>query len=139
MKSVVFIVLSVIALIAEVRGEDRTDSENILINTFWNKANDMNRSKGVLDKCEYYASMRKEYGEEGGLISLYCAVSSVITFEEIETISGVNIFLSGPHNKDKFERYSQSSFAHYNPEFLTWVKSVIIPLNTSLGISSTSF
>jgi hypothetical protein len=64
---------------------------------------------------------------ESGFRYLYCKVRTVVSFEKVQSIAGINIFrMGGPHDKglnlsDSFQ------FGHYNPEFLTWLDEYLIP------------
>lgn len=62
-----------------------------------------------------------------GFRRLYCSVRLVINLSRAETIAGMPIFRQdGPHGND-LNLKSESTFGHYNPEFLTWLDKFIIP------------
>jgi hypothetical protein len=64
-----------------------------------------------------------------GFRALYCSVRNVISFRKIEAISGLHMFVSGPHNQKQELNFSDPvEFGHYNPKFLDWVDDHIIPI-----------
>jgi hypothetical protein len=47
----------------------------------------------------------------------------------MEAISGLHMFVSGPHNQQQELNFSDPvEFGHYNPKFLDWVDDHIIPI-----------
>lgn len=63
---------------------------------------------------------------KSGFRSLYCSVRNVISFDKIQSISGLPIFRSGPH-KSEFNLSNPYEFGHYNPAFLDWMDTYLIP------------
>lgn len=60
---------------------------------------------------------------------LYCYLSSLISFEQLQKLAGVSIFVSGPH-KNKLEFNSTKSFGYYNKEFVNWIWNKVVPVVT---------
>jgi hypothetical protein len=58
---------------------------------------------------------------------LYCFLSGLSNFKQLESISGVPVFKSGPHS-DYLDLNSKKSFGHYNPQFLKWVSEKVMPI-----------
>jgi hypothetical protein len=68
---------------------------------------------------------------KSGFRYLYCSIRSVISFDKVQAISGLNIFLpGGPHDNRELDFNDPVRFGHYNPAFLDWVESRIIPDRT---------
>ena len=61
-----------------------------------------------------------------GLRKLYCEIKPYVDYQKIKTISGLNIFLSGPHSESDVNFEGGRAFGHYNPRFLSWVSENII-------------
>ena len=64
---------------------------------------------------------------ESGFRYLYCKVRGVVSFEKVQTISGINIFIEGGPHDEGLNLSDKRKFGHYNPEFLTWLDDFIIP------------
>lgn len=62
---------------------------------------------------------------EAGFRHLYCSLRSVISYDRVRSISGMDIYVSGPHTDEL--NLSAGEFGHYNPEFLDWADTYIIP------------
>jgi TIR domain len=68
---------------------------------------------------------------KSGFRYLYCSIRSVISFDKVQAISGLNIFLpGGPHDNKELDFNDPTRFGHYNPEFLDWVENRIVPDRT---------
>jgi len=74
-------------------------------------------------------SSAKEYsppfGYVTGIRGLMEHAKSLVSLEKIRYLSPVNIFTKGPHD-DEYDWTSQE-FGHYNPEFLEWASTYLIP------------
>jgi conflict system STAND superfamily ATPase len=58
----------------------------------------------------------------------YCLVRSVLSFDKVQAISGLNIFRpGGPHDNGELNLNDPLRFGHYNPMFLDWVDKHLIP------------
>lgn len=57
------------------------------------------------------------YFPDGGMRSFYCHINSVVSYEKVRSSLSIPIFLSGPHGQN-LKLDSDSSFGHYNPEFV---------------------
>lgn len=62
---------------------------------------------------------------ESGFRHLYCSLRSVISYQRVKSIAGVDPYISGPHGDEL--NLSATSFGYYNPAFLDWVDTYIIP------------
>lgn len=65
-----------------------------------------------------------------GFRHLYCSVRNVISFQKMQSISGLNVFRSGPHGRE-LNLHDQYQFGHYDPVFLTWLAEYIVPRATA--------
>ncbi|MFH1092252.1 MAG: hypothetical protein V1742_11860 [Pseudomonadota bacterium] len=70
--------------------------------------------------CEF------DYGPDG-MKNIYCYLSSVISYQKLVSLSGLNPFVKGPHTKEELNLYSTDSFGHYNKEFVAWLADNLIP------------
>jgi len=66
-----------------------------------------------------------------GLRGLWNKVSTRLDLSALEILSGVPIFVSGPHRGNRLNINSGPTFGHYNPAFITWFRETIIPILTS--------
>jgi hypothetical protein len=65
---------------------------------------------------------------KSGFRYLYCSVRSIVSFDKVQTISGLSIFgPGGPHDNNEVNLGDPVRFGHYNPDFLYWVESRLIP------------
>lgn len=68
-----------------------------------------------------------DYFPGGGIRSFYCHLQEFATYDQIETILDMPVFLSGPHVDGQLDHHSRSSFGHYNPEFVRTIASWALP------------
>jgi len=61
-----------------------------------------------------------------GLRKLYCEIKPYVDYQKLKTISGLSVFLSGPHSESDINFEGERAFGHYNPEFLSWVSENMI-------------
>jgi hypothetical protein len=65
---------------------------------------------------------------EFGFRYLYCSIRSALSFDRIQSIAGLKIYLpGGPHDGKELNLKHPVHFGHYNPEFLDWVDRNLIP------------
>jgi energy-coupling factor transporter ATP-binding protein EcfA2 len=65
---------------------------------------------------------------DSGFRYLYCSIRSIVSFDKVQAISGLNIFRpGGPHDSREANFDDPVRFGHYNPQFLDWVEQRIIP------------
>lgn len=64
-----------------------------------------------------------------GFRTLYCSISPYLGISQLEQISGVRVFLSGPH--DRQPNWKANTFGHYNPAFVTWASANLLPEKTT--------
>jgi hypothetical protein len=62
-----------------------------------------------------------------GFRHLYCSVRSIISFDRLQSMAGLNVFLPGGPHKGEPNLSSQYTFGHYNPEFLAWLDRYVVP------------
>jgi ankyrin repeat protein len=58
---------------------------------------------------------------------VYKRVSRLISISKLSDLSGMDIYIKGPHLKDRLNLHIHSSFGHYNKEFVVWMKDNLIP------------
>lgn len=60
-----------------------------------------------------------DYGlDGGGILNTYEYLHSLVSFEELQNLLPMDIYLSGPHDRSDLNLTSRDSFGHYNPEFV---------------------
>ena len=64
---------------------------------------------------------------ERGLRGLYAKVRKDAGLAVLENLSGVKVFLKGPHQKGKLNLKAKSDFGRYNPAFVRWLATHGIP------------
>jgi len=64
---------------------------------------------------------------ERGLRGLYAKVRKGAGLAVLENLSGVKIFLKGPHKKGKLKLDAKADFGRYNPAFVRWLATHGIP------------
>ena len=65
---------------------------------------------------------------EFGFRYLYCSIRSALSFDRIQSIAGLKIYLpGGPHDGKELNLKHPVHFGHYNPEFLDWIDRNLIP------------
>lgn len=65
------------------------------------------------------------------IYGLLCHVQNIVSLADLQRISGLKIFDSGPHLIDQgeypLESYAKNDFGHYNPKFVRWAVDNLIP------------
>ena len=69
-----------------------------------------------------------EYFPQRGMRDFYKKLSTKISYELLQTLSGEPVFVEGPHDAARLNLYADSSFGHYNPEFVQWLADNAIPV-----------
>ena len=64
-------------------------------------------------------------GDEG-LRSMYCRLRGTLSYAQLERLSGMPVFLSGPHGGGKL-KLRADTFGHYNPAFVRWAADTFVP------------
>ena len=64
---------------------------------------------------------------ERGLRGLYAKVRKKAGLAVLENLSGVKVFLKGPHQKGKLKLDAKADFGRYNPAFVRWLATHGIP------------
>ena len=65
-----------------------------------------------------------------GLRYPYAVLKEYASLAKIKEASGLNVFVNGPHTKE-IDFYSQTSFGHYNPAFITRTLETLKGANTN--------
>lgn len=73
-------------------------------------------------RCESF-----DYFPVGGMYTVYCRLVNFGTFQEVETLLGMPVFLKGPHRGGELNVYSTAQFGHYNPQFVRTLADWSIP------------
>jgi len=71
-----------------------------------------------------------DYFPDGGMRIFWCHVQTVLPYAKLAEMSGVPIFLSGPHGKDALVLDSKTGFGRYNPAFVRWLIDRALPAVT---------
>ena len=66
-----------------------------------------------------------------GFRTLYCSISPTLGMSQVEQLSGVRIFLSGPH--DRQPNWKANTFGRYNPAFVTWAAANLLPEKSAIA------
>ncbi len=68
-----------------------------------------------------------DYGftESAGLLNTFEYVRSLITFETLQKILPMDIYVSGPHSKQELKLTDHNDFGHYNPQFVRYFHTVV--------------
>lgn len=83
-----------------------------------------------LDRAEFFpirVGWAYDYGlkDGAGLLNTYEYIRSLITYETLQSILPMDIFIEGPHSKKQLELNSRFTFGHYNPEFVKYFSTVL--------------
>ena len=79
-----------------------------------------------LDKATYKPIKDNEYDfAEGGVITKYEYIRSLLSYEDWQAMLDYPIFISGPHTKNNLNLESNFTFGHYNPKFVSELRSHI--------------
>lgn len=70
-----------------------------------------------------------DYFPDGGMRIFYCHIAEIITYDELSRMLNMNVFLRGPHTKDRLAFNSTYEFGHYNPAFVRHIKRIAIPVS----------
>jgi hypothetical protein len=60
-----------------------------------------------------------------GVRTMYDQLKMIMSLEKVISLSPIPVFVKGPHTVD-FDLHSET-FGHYNPAFLSWAKTRVIP------------
>ncbi|NEQ75680.1 MAG: ATP-binding protein [Okeania sp. SIO2C9] len=76
----------------------------------------------------YYQEKDEECGTtlDYGLRDLYCKIKPFADYRKLIAISGLPIFISGPHSDSELNFDGGYEFGYYNPEFLNWIQENVI-------------
>jgi hypothetical protein len=61
-----------------------------------------------------------------GLRGLYCHLKPKISYQKLQQLAGMPIFLKGPHSESKLNLDAQYEFGYYNPEFVQWFNNEVV-------------
>ena len=68
-----------------------------------------------------------DYYPQGGMRAFWCHVRPHVDLMGLELMSGVPIWVSGPHSADGGPVWVADDFGHYNPEFVSWLVDNAVP------------
>jgi len=68
----------------------------------------------------------KTWIPDEGFRGLYCHMEGLLSFETLQRLTPMPIFVSGPHT-DGLTFDSRYDFGHYNPEFIRWANTHFLP------------
>ncbi len=74
------------------------------------------------------APRRGIYFPHGGMRDFYHQLSKHVSYGLVRELSGMSVFLKGPHGETDLDLQSDSSFGHYNPEFVKWLSKNVFPI-----------
>lgn len=64
-----------------------------------------------------------DYFPRGGMRSFYCHLRPLLAYKTARELSGVPVFLRGPHSEEQLN-LSSADFGRYNPAFVRWLGTV---------------
>ena len=65
-----------------------------------------------------------DYGlTSGGVLNKYEYVRSLFSYEDLQSMLDYPIYISGPHTKNALNLNSEYTFGHYNPKFVSELRS----------------
>ncbi len=76
-----------------------------------------------------------EYYYYSDVITFYCMAQAYLDYQTLQTLSGLPVFLQGPHTKTQLELNNQYSFGHYNKDFVIWLKEKLLPATQAPGFT----
>ncbi len=85
-----------------------------IIKSAWNSLGEVK-----LDECN--TTLGKQ-----GIRSLYCNVKRFIDYKRLKELSGLPVFIKGPHSNYSLNFQSQD-FGYYNKDFVLWLRENFIP------------
>ncbi len=68
-----------------------------------------------------------DYFPKGGMQAFACHLLSFAPYKVLSELSGMDVFLKGPHTNEKLNFSSKNSFGYYNPEFVKWMVDNAVP------------
>jgi hypothetical protein len=71
---------------------------------------------GAPPRCETF-----DYFPDGGIQSFWCHRPESLTLAAVRALSGVEVFVSGPHTSGSLNLHAANDFGHYNPAFVRWL------------------
>lgn len=84
---------------------------------------------GCRDEYEY---------EPGGLRTQACRAFAIVTYEKLQAMLPMPIYLKGPHSKTALNLTDDRSFGHYNPSFVKWLSSTALPISADPAVRKLS-
>jgi hypothetical protein len=62
-----------------------------------------------------------DYHPNGGIQSFWCHKPTTLSYVQVISMAGVDVFQSGPHANGELHLDSTKDFGHYNPAFVQWL------------------
>ncbi len=72
-----------------------------------------------------------DYGAEGGLRNFACRVATLFSYKQLLRLAPMRPFRSGPHHGDTLDLGAATSFGHYDPAFVRWATTALVPATTN--------
>ena len=77
----------------------------------------LGQERGACDVFDYFP--------RGGMRVFYCYLRPLLDYRTVQKLSGVKVFLSGPHSAHGLDLKS-SDFGRYNPAFVQWLNRMAV-------------
>ena len=71
-----------------------------------------------------------DYGLDGGMRNIFCRALTVVSWKAFLATSPVSPWLKGPHQGTKLNFQAERDFGRYNPAFVRWATTALIPAAT---------
>jgi hypothetical protein len=68
-----------------------------------------------------------DYGSDGGMRNFFCRALTVFSWKTLLSLAPVLPFRAGPHAEGKLNLSSEKDFGRYDPRFVRWATSALIP------------
>jgi hypothetical protein len=72
-----------------------------------------------------------DYGADGGMRNFFCRALTVFSWKTFLSLAPMAPFTSGPHGKGKLDLNAEREFGHYNPAFVRWATTALVPAATN--------
>jgi hypothetical protein len=72
-----------------------------------------------------------DYGTDGGMRNFFCRALTIFSWKTFLSLAPVSPFTSGPHQAGKLDFADTHDFGHYNPAFVRWATTALLPAATN--------
>lgn len=59
--------------------------------------------------------------------TVYCRLKNFGAYGELRRLTGMTVFIAGPHDENSLNLNTRNDFGHYNPEFVRRLPELILP------------